>query len=91
MIQDEHRKRAIFTLKQIVREGLPILYVVHDKDDEWQFLSNGNVSVDDLMIISLDEVLNIDPSLENILWIPEGTEARRERIGGDWVTAVYSD
>jgi hypothetical protein len=82
-------QQAVFTIKQVVYERKPILYVVHDKEGDWQFLSDSDVRVSDAMIVTMSEILDLDPSLEKVLWIPEGTEARRESVNGEWVTSIY--
>jgi len=79
-----------FTLKQIVDGTKPVLYVVHDREGNWQFLANDKVSINDLMIIRLKELIKSDPSLKDILWLPEGTEAIRERLGDDWSARIFS-
>jgi len=89
MISEEHKRLAIFTVKNVVRGTSPVLLVVHDNDNEWQFLPNESVTEEDIMIISLENIIKIDPTLEEILWIPEGTEAVREDTGKDWTTKIY--
>ncbi|MBI2285192.1 MAG: hypothetical protein HYU71_15885 [Bacteroidetes bacterium] len=89
MIQEQHLNKEVYTLKQVVHDGMPIVYVVHDKDGNWQFLSRGEVSESDLMIISLKQMLEIDSSIEEILWIPEGIEAIREGPSKKWTTKVF--
>ena len=84
-------QQAVFTIKQVVYKHEPILYVVHDREGDWQFLSNTDVSVSDAMIVTMSEILNLDSSLEKLLWIPEGLEARRNSVNDEWVTSIYAD
>src|SRR5947209_249261 len=34
----EGSNRAVFTTKSVIHDGLPILFVSHDSDGDWQFL-----------------------------------------------------
>jgi hypothetical protein len=84
--------KAVFTSVQVLENLMPILYVVHDEDDDWQFLSGHEKGDDkDGRIIAFDEVLQIDASLNSILWIPSGIEAYRSDINAEWETRVRKD
>lgn len=91
MMHDENLNQEVYTLKQVVHTRMPVVYVVHDKEGNWQFLSGGDVLESDLMIISLKQILEIDSSLEGILWMPEGMEATRDGILKEWTTKVFVD
>jgi hypothetical protein len=74
-----------FTLRQIVKEGQPILYVVHDNDDgAWQFLSGDPCQVADGMVVSLAGMIRRDPSLVELANLPVGWQAHRPEIGKPW-------
>ena len=83
------KKMAVFTTSQVVMGKEPITYVVHDDEGDWQFLCSIGASMSEAMIVTMSEILKIDSSLKEILWIPEGTEARRSSIGGEWITSTY--
>lgn len=83
--------KAVFTVKAVINNSEPILYVVHDKEGEWQFLTGGDVSMPDMMIVSLEQVIALDPSLGDLSWLPNGTEASRKSMNDDWVISVYED
>jgi len=62
------------------------LYVTHDFDDgAWQFLPGSVVSTDDSAIISLEEAVAIDPSIQELNLLPLGSSARRESINSNWI------
>jgi hypothetical protein len=83
--------KPVFTVKQIAKDSKPILYVIHNSEDEWQFLPNEEVSTNDIMITKLINILKIDPSIKDILWIPESMEASRKEIGGEWTTNIFTE
>jgi hypothetical protein len=82
---------AVFTTKYVLEEKSVITSVVHDFEGAWQFFGREDDTRNEIArIVTLDEILKMDPSLEEILWIPEGTEAWRKAIGDEWTTGVYS-
>ena len=82
--------QAVFTTKYVMEGSSCIVYVVHEKDHEWQFFGNEkDISESDARIISLGEMLDLDPTIQGILWIPPGTEAWRGCVEDDWTTAVF--
>jgi hypothetical protein len=82
--------KPVFTTKFVIEDRSEIVYVAHDKEGDWQFFSEEDASEQDARIISINEILELDGSLKEILWIPEGTEAWREGVGKEWTTKVYS-
>ena len=48
---------AVFTTSHVVKMKLPIVYVSHDADGDWQFLSSDGAAVEEAMLVSLREIL----------------------------------
>jgi hypothetical protein len=81
----EKRNFAVFTVKQIMLENKPILFVGHNKEDgAWQFLSGDLVKAKDAMLVSLEELVAKDPTLNDIADLPKGWQASRSSIKEDW-------
>jgi hypothetical protein len=78
------KPKAVFSTKQVINEGREILFVFHDIEDEWQFLSPDDVSVEDLMIVTLESILNKDYTVNEILNLKPGYKASRKRVGASW-------
>jgi len=75
----------VLTTKNIVNNRKPILSVWHDADDGmWQFLDGTNVDEDDAMIVSLEYMVSIDNSVNEISDLPLGWVAWREQKGFPW-------
>lgn len=67
----------------------PILYVVHDADDGlWQLIGPTNPGPDG-RIGHLHHAIDEDPTLVDVLDLPLGHSATRERVGGPWTR--YAD
>ncbi|UUC44162.1 hypothetical protein [Flavobacterium cerinum] len=79
----------VITTKYVIDNKSPVLTVYKDEDGDWQFFG-GEIDIleEDASVVSLVEMLNLDPSLGNILWIGNGMKATRASISDEWVTHV---
>lgn len=80
----------VVTSKDVTLDGLPILEVSHEDDEEggslWQFHSaSGDYSMDRMQLVRLDTILSIDPSLREFPSLSMGCTARRRAIGEPWL------
>ncbi len=77
---------AVFTTKQVMRLGRPILHVSHDKDDgAWQFhTGTEQLSPSDAMIVALSEIVERDQSISELADLPCGWHADRDAVGKPW-------
>ena len=83
---DDPKNTATFTVRQIVREGHPILRVTHDSDDgAWQFLEWGTPRDEDAMIVGLGQMTRIDPSILELADLPLGWCAIRRTAAEPWL------
>jgi hypothetical protein len=78
---------AVFTTKYVI-DWREITYVTHDADDgAWQFFSDDELeSFEEVAkIVSLQEILDIDPTLLDLADMPTGYYATRTTADEDWV------
>jgi hypothetical protein len=76
---------ASITVRQIVRDGHPILLVSHDAEDgSWQFLTGGEFNVADAMLVSLGSMVERDHSLIEVADLPLGWRAWRSVPASPW-------
>jgi hypothetical protein len=73
-----------FTTKRIAFDGLPVLYVVHGPDGEWQFLDRLVVREEDAALVHLAHVVGANPGVEALADLPRGWEAFRETESDAW-------
>ena len=70
---------AVITVVQVLRDGMPVLYVSRDPDDGgWQFLGSESVNVTDSMVVALKEMIRHDPTVAKLADLPLGWCARRK-------------
>lgn len=81
---NEPRNLATYT-EQAILNGEPILEVYHDFDGDWQFVTSREFSEEDMpKLVSLDCMVKLDPTLNQIHYLNYGEMARREHINSDW-------
>lgn len=82
--EDEPRL-AVVTTTHVIRDGEPILRVSHDADDgSWQFHYGGPVSSKEAMIVALEEILEIDPTVASLANLALGYCATRKDRSSAW-------
>jgi hypothetical protein len=76
---------AVFTTKYVVKDGSPIVYVSHDSEGDWQFLgAETDVQMENSMLVSLGEIIEMDTSIKELLGIPRFAEAHRKNKNSKW-------
>jgi hypothetical protein len=76
---------AVISLRSIVVDGAPILYVTHDEDDHgWQFLDGNDIDFANAAVVMLRNIVKRDPTVLELADMPPGWEARRKSVGSPW-------
>ena len=82
---DQPRIVAVLTTVHVVRGGQAILYASRDRDDgSWQFHSMEPARVHEAMVVALDEIIELDPSILEIADLEPGWAAERVAEGEPW-------
>ena len=77
---------AVLIERAVMERRRPIAYVYRDLDDDgFQFISDGEKTEADAMMVSLEEVYELDPAIGELADLPPGWRAVRESRGGEWV------
>ncbi len=89
-IQDIDMNMAVFTTKNVMKNGLTIVRVSHGDDGYWQFFDAVSTnSNENIMLVSMGSVLNMDESLQAILNMEPSHRASRESKNQDWIVEKY--
>ena len=82
---DDPPNLAVISLRSIVFDGAPVLYVTHDLDDHcWQFLGLGDPDERDSCVVGLSEMWARDVSLAELSDLPLGWHAWRDTASSPW-------
>ena len=76
---------ACFTTT-FVLDGSPILRVYHDFDGDWQFhgASDQPSSPSVIKLVCLEDIVELDSSLNELIDLPYGWGAKRTHLSGKW-------
>jgi hypothetical protein len=79
------RNTAVFTTRDFLEEGKPILLVTHDQDDgTWQFHTGETFPASEAKVAALDEIIFRDPSIVELADLPLGWSAIRDTTTSPW-------
>lgn len=76
---------ATFTCCHVLNKERPILYVAHDEDGYWQFLCGAEHSEEEARIVSLLEILQLDPGVSDLAQMERGCYAESNDENSPWV------
>ncbi len=76
---------ATFTVAEIAEGKSPIIYVYHDLDETWQFHPGDDIDSDKPKLLSLEEIVKLDPSVKELADLPTGWMATRKSKNDKWV------
>lgn len=81
---------AVITTKFIIEDGSPIVSVFKDTEGDWQFFGKEeNITEEDARVVSLREILELDSSIKDVLFMSNGMQAWRENYNEEWKISVY--
>ncbi len=86
----EERNLGVFTTKQAF-SGETILYVYHDENGDWQFHTTIDPNLDDTMLVCLEEITKLDPTINEVFNLPLGYRAWRAGKDEEWTFEEYPD
>lgn len=76
---------AVFTTSDVIFEKRPVLWAWHDAEDgDWQFHAGFDVNPDTAVVLSLREMIALDPAIAELADLPEGWVAWREDRDTPW-------
>jgi len=89
-IRSTSLKTAVFTTKKVMLENELITRVYHSNDNSLSFMDNySSNSNENIMIVSLGEVLEKDSTIKAVLDIPVGHCAFREHAKDKWTVDKF--
>jgi hypothetical protein len=68
----------------VLDENHPILLVCHDDDGDWQFLCGTTNDSDHGRLVCLNDIVKLDPSVNEVADLAPGWRAWRENGNAEW-------
>jgi hypothetical protein len=87
----DHLNTTAFTTAAVLRDGLPVLLVVHDHDGDWQFLDDTVDDDGEGLVVCLGCAFERDRSLAGVAKLARGWMASRTSITGAWEIESFAD
>ena len=84
-IIEENKNKSAITTKYVLNNNSIIVSVFYDEDGDWQFLGEEEVSEEDAIVVSIQEMIDIDKSLVNLPDLKEGESAYRKNKESIWL------
>ena len=82
-------KTMVITTKRVINREVMVSIVFHDEEDGmWQFLDGIDTDENSAAVISLSEMVSIDPTVEQIADLPLGWVAWRSDLSSEWHSKV---
>mgnify|MGYP001790296391 FL=1 len=82
---EENKNKSAITTKYVVNNNSIIVSVFYDEDGDWQFFGKEEVSEEDAIVVSIQEMIDIDKSLVNLPDLKEGESAYRKNKESIWL------
>ncbi|MEC7755367.1 MAG: DUF4262 domain-containing protein [Bacteroidota bacterium] len=79
----EERNLGVYTTSDVL-EGALIRFVYHNADGDWQFHSGNKPNLEQARLVCLNELVKLDPSLNEIYYLNYGEWAERSTAGSEW-------
>ena len=89
-LRDENRLKTVISSRFVVNEGSSITAVFYDEDGDWQLFSDEPIEMEDTVIVSVQQILEIDNTLLNLPELEAGESAQKESRDAEWIISRYN-
>lgn len=76
--------KVVFTTRSIAKDNAPIYYVSLDNDEDLQMLGEEEQDVANAMLVSLEQMLELDETLLNLPDFERGVAYVRDDKNSEW-------
>ncbi len=79
-LKEEQKNKSVLTTSYVLTNGSPVIFVLYDEDGDWQLFGEEDVTDDeDAYLVSVDEILEMEPALRKLPDLQPGQAATREK------------
>jgi len=84
-LKEEQRNKSVLTTSYVLTNGSPVTFVLYDEEGDWQLFGEEEVNEDeDAYLVSVDEILEMEPALKRLPDLQPGQAATREKDSTRW-------
>lgn len=85
-LKDESKNKSVLTTSHVLCNGSPVTYVVYDEEGDWQLFGDDEFNDDDdAYLVSIEEILEMEPALRKLPDLQAGQAAIRTADNNRWV------
>jgi hypothetical protein len=82
----------VLTTSYVLTNGSPVTFVLYDEDGDWQLFGDDETdSEEDAYLVSVDEMLEMEPALKRLPDLQPGQAAAREKDNTQWLIIEEED
>jgi hypothetical protein len=83
--KEEQKNKSVLTTSYVLTNGSPVTFVLYDEDGDWQLFGEEDVTdEEDAYLVSVDEMLEMEPTLRKLPDLRPGQAATREKDSTRW-------
>lgn len=84
-LKEESKNKQVLTTSYVLTNGSPVTFVLYDEDGDWQLFGDDEVAEDeDAYLVSVDEMLELEPALRKLPDMQMGQAVVREKDSTRW-------
>lgn len=84
-LKEESKNKSIMTTSHVLTNGSPVTFVLYDEDGDWQLFGEDEMDEDeDAYLVSVEEILEIEPALRKLPDMQPGQAVEREKDSTRW-------
>ena len=84
-LKEEQKNKSVLTTSYVLTNGSRITFVLYDEDGDWQLFGDDEVDdEEDAYLVSVDEILEMEPILKKLPDLQPGQAATREKDSTRW-------
>lgn len=84
-LKEEPKNKSILTTSHVLTSGSPVTFVLYDEEGDWQLFGEEEMDEDeDAYLVSVEEILEIEPALRKLPDMQFGQAVVREKDSTRW-------
>ncbi|MFT4222615.1 hypothetical protein [Dysgonomonas sp.] len=84
-LKEESKNKQVLTTSYVLTNDSPITFVLYDEDEDWQLFGDDEVVEDeDAYMVSVEEILEMEPALRKLPDMQPGQAVVREKGSTRW-------
>lgn len=83
-IENDQPNKAVITSRNIAFNKSLISHVYYDEDGDWQFFDGITIKEDDAIVVSIQQILALDPTLLSLPELEVSESVTRSSLADSW-------